>query len=30
MLVFVNAFTNIFSALHEVHQFLSQRRSALV
>jgi len=30
MLVFIKAFTNVFFALNEVHQFLSQQRSALV
>jgi len=28
--VLIKAFTNSFSALNEVHQFLSQQRSALV
>jgi len=30
ILVFINAFANIFSALNEVHQFLSQWCSAHV
>jgi len=30
MLMFITAYTDSFSALKEVHQFLSQQRSALV